>query len=620
MLYLPRSSTGQGACALAAACLLAAVSAVRAHSTAPSASPASSPARQLTGREAAELLIGIAAELKPLAAASREVLLGTRKADGSSCIPPAKESDLKSLKGKAVLMLTDPNGGPGTRLGAFFAANRRFSSVREYFLWNQTALRDALGRMLQDSRNVSSRAEAMSQKARTLAAGARAWTNWPDGLAPAEVPESTHWPGTCLRSLNAAVAARDLGGCRRWADELAAATFALADLHRWLEFLVANHIASLDYQAKCEDVFAWTEQAYRTTGTKFDFDKDYCLFPSSNLMLSTVGNLLEAERQAERLFRAPSAFAASGLPPVPASPAAVWLPPDLRKDFAFLRSCLSEPNRRLLDQAASAPFERSYLANTLFRMAEAKVMDQLGVVLRRFDKLNPHPQMPDLMDVLFYRGEVTAGLVWGDRFEPRLMRAAGNMEGDGEQILRRAHSLTNTVLGNWSNYTGSILTLRQALDEHKLDCVRGTDMIGSLYRNAGRSGYYCIQLSCGVARHSLGAAETGRNGVRATSVADSLTEQMGGQVWPSAFFRGHVWPRGYPGSYGPAFSAELCVRGLDNYVFAEGYIIRGRHAGELVRAAIPYLPRRERADAERVYGGPYPPIPAPSAVTTSASR
>jgi hypothetical protein len=602
---------------LVAICLLATVPAIAAGSTSPLPSTAPAPADPMTGREAAELLSRIGAELDPVALASRGVLLGVRKANGSSCVRLLKEREVTS---KALMVPANPNGGAGTRLAAFLMAGGRSASTERDYLWQDTVLRGMLGRMLKQSADVSGCAEALSQKARALAAGARGWTRWPDGLVAGSAPESPHWPGTCLRSLTVAVAAKDLDACRLWVDELAAAVFALVDLHRWLEFVVANHVLALDYQAKCQEMFAWAEQAYRALGKRYDPQSDYSRFPSASLMLSMVENLLEVERQAERLFHVPSTFGASDSPARPDTPAAVWLPPDLRKDFVFLRSCLSEPNRRLLDQAASAPFERSYLANMLFRMSQAKVIDQLAVVLRRFDKLNPHTGTADLMDVLFYRGEVSAGLVWGDRFEPRLIRAAGHMKDDGEQTLRRAHSLTNAVLGKWSNYMGRIWTLRRALDEQKLDCVRGTDMIGSLYRNAGRSGYYCIHLSCGVAAHSVAAAETGKNGVRAISVADSLTEQMGQQVWPSAYFRGLLWPQGYPGPRGPAFSAELCVRGLDNYVFAEGYIIRGRHAGELVRAAIPYLPRRERADAERVYGGPYPPIPAPSAATTSASR
>jgi hypothetical protein len=48
------------------------------------------------------------------------------------------------------------------------------------------------------------------------------------------------------------------------------------------------------------------------------------------------------------------------------------------------------------------------------------------------------------------------------------------------------------------------------------------------------------------------------------------------------------------------------VRGLDNYVWAEGYIVRGPNAGTLARAPVPYLPQREKKSVQTVFAGPYP--------------
>jgi len=617
MLCSLQRPTGRGLCVLAAVCLLPAVPVVPARSTASSPSTAPASARPLGPEQAAERLGEIAAELEPLAAASRKVLLGSRRPDGPSCVQPIKEAD---LKGRIRRMPGDPDGGPGTRLMAFYAANRQFPSPRNDFLWQQSAMRNLLGRMLAESRAVSPRAEALSRKVRELAAGLRAWNQCPGAAAVARPPESTHWPGTCLRSLRIALAGKDLAASRRWADELASAAFALVDLHRWLEFLLGNYIEALDYQARCQDLYAWTEQVYSAIGRKYSGEGDYDMFPSTALILSVVGNLLEVERQAEQLFQVPKGLRERVVGAGPAAPGAVWLPPDLREDFLLLRSSLSAANRRLWDEAASMPFERSYLANILFRMSSAKMIGPLAVVLRRFDKLHPRAGVAELMDVLFYRGALGSGVVWGDRFDSRLVQAAGHFTGDSRQTLVRAHRLTNTVLGSWRNYKGGIWTLRQALDEQKLDCVRGTDMIGSLYRNAGQAGHGLVHLSCGVASHMTAAAAMTVRGVRVVLIADSLAEKSVRDVWPSAYFYGHTWPKGYPGASGPVFSAEFCLRGLDDYVFAEGYVVRGRHAGELVRAAIPYLPGREQGDTEKVYAGPHPPIPVPRAVATAPSR
>jgi len=51
---------------------------------------------------------------------------------------------------------------------------------------------------------------------------------------------------------------------------------------------------------------------------------------------------------------------------------------------------------------------------------------------------------------------------------------------------------------------------------------------------------------------------------------------------------------------------ELYVRGLDNYVWAEGYIIRGPNAGTLVTACVPYLPNRTSNLVQKVLQGLIP--------------
>ena len=37
---------------------------------------------------------------------------------------------------------------------------------------------------------------------------------------------------------------------------------------------------------------------------------------------------------------------------------------------------------------------------------------------------------------------------------------------------------------------------------------------------------------------------------------------------------------------------ELHVRGIDSYIWVEGYVIRGPNAGASVKAVIPYMPNR----------------------------
>ena len=626
-MYTPRDKLpGRVLSAFLAASLLAAaaVGARAADSVVPVIAPVAPVAPvvpgsrpvELTGEGARALLGELSGKLGSVLPASRKLMLGTRDPAGPSCVRLHKLAELRARK----LMVRVSNaGGVGTRFLAFYRAGQRASGKQD-FLWQQVRLRSYLNDGLGRSRATSAGASAMAKLAGELAGGMARWKAFPKGLAPAAAAGGNSWAAWCLNSLNEAISARDLPRARRWSAELAAACFTLADLHRWFEFLVDNHLAALDFQARCESVYQWIDEVNGARGIKYDSLRIEDRAPASSLVLPLTANFLEIERQAEWLFRVPKSYLSAGDKEIASVPAAVWMPPDLRADFVFLRSCLSQANRAAWDLAAAAPYDRSYLANILFRLSTAKAIEELAVVLKRFDAAHPSAMPAELMDVMFYRGEVCGGLVWDDRFDSRLIQAGRELVGSPGQALRAAHDLAHDTMGSWANYRGEVYTLGEALDTRKLDCVRGTDMIAGLYRNSGRGGVYNVHLSCAVASHSVAGVGMVLGGKRVVALSDSLVAQDAGDLWPQAYFRGFAWPEGYPGSRGPVFSAEMCVRGLDNYVFAEGYVVRGPHAGLLARAAVPYLPERSKTVITRAYEGPYPPIPSSGLPPSTAPR
>jgi len=551
----------------------------------------------------AELLRQLSSELGPVLAASRPVLLGSRDPAGRSCVPLCLASG--SLAGLQP-MARDPAGGPGTALTDLWCLKLRRSAASDH-AWQQGPFRAEIDRRLKAGRDVAADAVALADKARRLALGDRAWAVYPPAHRAATDATGTDWPGTCLGALGRALAAGDAAGTRRWAAELAAATAALADLHRWRELAMENYLLLLDFQAMSADICPTADQAFARFGKRYDCRDNLDGFAASAGATALLDNLLEVERQAERLYAPPVEFSQLATAGPAVEDAAVWMPPDARATFVFLRSVLSPANRATWDRAAASPYERSYLANMIFRLTQARTETDVAVALRRFDRRHPKARMHELMDAIFYRGEPCGAIVWSDRFDDRLLRRAAGLRGDGLQVLRGAHEFTHGLLDGWANYRGNVWLLHEALDQRKLDCVRGTDMIGSLYRNAGEAGYLCVHLSCAVASHSVSAAEADTPDGPRIFVMDSLCPPAGPQTWPEAYFHGFRWPKGYPGDRGPAFTAELGARGLDNYLFAEGYVIVGPKAGTLLRAAIPYLPGREAPSSARVYAGPFPP-------------
>lgn len=564
--------------------------------------PASSPGSDARGdtrkvHHAKALLQELADRLDETMAGSRSLLLGQRDPDGPACLQPR-------LRNGRLDFEADPTGGIGTRLVALYA--RMPASPKAAFDWRQGPLRRELARARAQNRLLAARAEGLWRKSRDLTGALGSSPLRARGLQPPPDGPAAHWPGHCLAQLTRAARRGDAAAGRQWADELAAAAFALADLHRWTELLLANQLLMLDFQARCEEAFAWADVVY--DGSSLEWE---CRLPASDV-LTVFNNCYEVERQSHWLFRRPPSRRPQAAPPPPAARPAVSMPPDLREAFLTVRGRLSPATRTLWDHAARTELEHSYLVNMLFRASGGKALDELSVVLRRFERAHPAPALGDMMDVLFYRaGMWSSGYDWADRYDARLMREARRLAGGSEETLRQAHALTRGMFDDWDNYVGYVATLREALDRRQLDCVRGTDMIGSLFRNAGRSGYYAVRLSCGTAGHSSSAAAVpAPAGPPTLAIVDPLADG-GPAAWPSAFFRGHRWPDDYPGPRGPTFAAEVYLRGLDDYLFAEGYVVRGAHAGLLVRSAMPHLTGRRSAAAERVYDGPYPATPAP---------
>jgi len=510
-------------------------------------------------------------------AASRRILLGSRPSGDATCIT-------QELDGDRVMLQADPEGGPGLRFTAFCAECP--DTPLAVYDWSQQQLKPWIEAQRNANTAVLARIEELAALARELAGDIHG------GAAPASLPLSASdekaeaWPVLCLRRLSAALEARDAEATRVWANELAAATFSLADLHSWLDTLLQSHLASLDFQGLYRDAFEYAENNGPTAPGQQSGD---LRFPGP--VIAWGQNYLEIERQAEQTFAAPAVMASlATYHDLSEVPAARWVFPEQRGAFLWLRSCLSPANRNTWDLAATSPWTHSYLAAVLYRAVLSETLDAVAVVLQRLDHLHPTAGVDELMDVLFYRaGFYTSGFYWADRYDPRLLDAAGRMLGPKDSVIRAAHAIANNLLDGWKNYGGGVLTLREALDTRKIDCVRGIDLIGALYRNSGQGRYYLVRLNCAVAGHSVAAVPVDANHPDRLLIVDSLEPNLPERYWPTPYLDEFTWPDGYPGPRGPLFSAELHARGLNGYIFAEGYVVRGSNAGKHVRAPLIHL-------------------------------
>jgi hypothetical protein len=542
----------------------------------------------------------LAALVEAAAKESRPILLGSRDPNGESCVVVSRTGDAHGTV--LPTNLGDVDGGPGTSMAVlYFLDRQQIKSPLAEFKWHQTRLRRYLEYNLARGAEADELARRAAAKAKEFLGAADAWPGLPTNLIAIDCNGRDDWPSYCLASLDTAIRNKDLVEVRHWARELVAATFWLDDLLRWRGFLYRNLLVALDYQARCESVFTAAE----ALKTNYDYATTMSEFPAGVLGMNGVGNYHEVERQAEHLFSMSAERVVELEYHTHLTSGSVWMPPEARDEFLQLRSSLSPENQRTWDLAARTPYEHGYLVNILFRARTVQLVNDLRAVLKRFDACYPRATVNELMGVMMYRGHSFAGNEWGDRFQPQLAEAAATIPADQSDpaALRAARDWTHQFYRP-ENY-GATFTLRDALDRRRLDCVRATDMIAAIFRNAGRTRMGHVRWCSETGGHSV-AAYLGPDEPRSKPLlADGLTAPREPEVWPDCYFRRHAWPPGLE-SNRPPYAMELYARGIDSYVWAQGYIVRGANAGLLTTAPIPYTKQFGSDSTRKVYDGPYP--------------
>ncbi len=559
--------------------------------------------------QGARLWRDLAVSVNETLAASRPILLGDRDPRLCSCVSfQAKEDG-------SWLLPRHPRGGIGMRLAwVCLPADLRPTPLAD-FTWHQTEYRPLMERLKADNAAVLARTSRLADQAEAFARQMDAWAAVPAGFPPSGATPRDDWPGHCIKALDIAIAQGDLAAAKQWARELASAAYALCDLHRWLDLLLDNERTALAFQARGRSLFADCEGPTRGT---YDSRTHIGQFPGGMLTMVNLRNFLEVEHQAEWLFQTPEEFLELTLDGesrvktdgLAVTGAAIWMPPHVRGLFARLRANLSRANQQTWDRAAHTPFEHSYLVNMLFQAQRSGTAASVGLVLKRLDALQPDAPLSSLMSVIFCNvGSFGDGSSFGpDRYDRRLLAASARLTGDNENALLTAQQLTNRLFGGWQNYQ-PVPDLSTALATGRMDCFGATDIIASLFRNSGRAGFYNVRWCSGVRGHTVAAAERVRDGAYDIVLVDGLDfAQKAVETWSSAYADQHPWPAGGPlEDAPPPYAAELYARALHSYVWVEGYIVRGPHAGTFMRADLPYLrPLTGKALAEAPGGTPAP--------------
>ncbi len=204
----------------------------------------------------------LAALLDECLKSSRPVLLGSRDPNGPSCVDIVHTGDIKDTVPNNH---GDLNGGPGTTIATIYFFDRQeFKSAQQDLAWHQGRLKKFLENTSAVNELAADRAHQLAEKSQLFYELANTWTSLPKNIGPVGFSDRGDWPSYCLTELDQAVAAKNLAAIKRWAGELAAATFSLDDLHRWLGFLVQNHLTAHRvsvrlYASFCPGRYTWSD-------------------------------------------------------------------------------------------------------------------------------------------------------------------------------------------------------------------------------------------------------------------------------------------------------------------------------------------------------------------------
>ncbi len=398
--------------------------------------------------------------------------------------------------------------------------------------------------------------------------------------------------GSLVRSLERLLVAYggdEVTGRRRAARGFYLRCEQLVDLCRWLDFLDANLLEALDFQALCREQFDVAEAFY----LKQPYDGSAFLgrFPAGSLILHGEANYYELERQAELLFGVVEGVVegavevddTAGNNPVSDEAFQHEVSPENARIFEELRRDLPSGLQRGLEAASRESFHRTRLSSLLFRIGAAGVVKEAREVLTRLGKRPGEHGAAAILDVLALRaGGHACGIEWGDRFDARILERARQVQGDDATMFSRAYELAHASF-EAKLYVGGTHTLRRALDTRAFDCIRATDLVEALFRAAGGTDSVELRECRGGPSHTVVGRLVRKGNSWEVRSLDALRPRFeGARTWPDDFRKN-----------GASFAVEVYRPGLDTAIWASGYVVCGAHAGTRVDAAIPFVAGHE---------------------------
>jgi len=145
--------------------------------------------------------------------------------------------------------------------------------------------------------------------------------------------------------------------------------------------------------------------------------------------------------------------------------------------------------------------------------------------------------------------------------------------------------------------------------------------------SAGRARKKCGPLVSDLASCPVTSAAWPAECLRRLAVASTSDDTSTTRIWAEELTTAtfgladlHRWLDVLLNSHLTSLDFQARCREAFVYLFAAGYVVRGASAGQVVRAALPYLPLAPQPGSAQIFDGPYPPLPSRAATDHNADR
>ncbi len=383
-----------------------------------------------------------------------------------------------------------------------------------------------------------------------------------------------------LRKLSEAAAGERADEAAVWAGEARGAAMRLVDLLRWVDLQtgwIVDLCGVFDRYSMCVEN---SDREVAAAGGWKAYMFGRIPGGSSILELCTTDTLMCEMLLCDFMKTSEADAAVMGKAGMEVDELAVV--PAHRVAYAKVRDGIPSGAQKVFKMIPDTAYELSMLNSNLWRYDDEKKVDELIGSLGRYAKQDRKPTVTQMMEVIHIaQGAYGSTTSPGERYHKQMAEWAETVKGTPEKAIETVHSLAYGFYtkDGGRHYKGAIWTMHGVFEAGSMDCIRGSQMMGSTYANAGYAGLHPIRICRGSLAEKIVATSGHTFVCLLEEKRDVCLDSLVSRAFLKPFAQMHAGDGG-------VLSAARGYRTLDSYASGEMYFPQG--TWKAVRFEIPY--------------------------------